>query len=194
MRKFVFVVISIFITGISFSCNNSSSSSTTTGYTDPVFTTVKTQAKKSYTVAGYTCPSGGSPTDADYKACGAVIYTGTLSDAAYTGIAAGKDSVNPNFNLKIYWKAVSIPSAVSGYTPASGELSGTTYKIQINNGTYIYSTTTDSLNISITSGTDSNGINVYNITFNSSITVSDGNSHTLTINSGDTITAYKWPE
>ena len=187
MRKIFFLTISILIAAITFSCNNSSGSSVTTGYTDPVFTTVKTQALKSYTVGSYRCPAVGSTADTDYKACGAIIYTGTLSDAAYVGFATGKDSTNPDFNLKIYWNASSIQ------TSGTINIDSSSYTVQINDGAHIYTAKTNPLNITISAGTDSKSIAIYTITFKSNIAVSDG-SNTFTINSGDSIVAYKWPE
>jgi len=188
MRKIFYLTISILITAITFSCNNSSGSSVTTGYTDPVFTTVKTQARKSYTIGSFACPTSGSPTDADYKACGAIIYTGTLSDAAYVGFATGKDSTNPDFNLKIYWNAGSIQ------TSGTVNIDSSSYTVQINDGAHIYTAKTNPLNITISAGTDSNSVVVYTITFNSNITVYDEESNPFTINSGNSVVAYKWPE
>lgn len=176
MKKNVILLISLFLIVAFSACNKDSDDSTDTGYTDPEFDTLKTQAIKSYSIAGYTCSAN--------KSCGAVIYSGKLNKVSYVGFAAGRDSANANFSLKIYWNGSSIPTALDTTSP----------NVVIKDGTYVYNTTTDNLNITITSGNDSNSIAVYTIAFNESMTVSDGAGHSFIIDSGDTIVAYKYPE
>ena len=180
MRRFIFLTISLFIAAVSFSCNNSSGSSITTGYTDPVFTTVKTEALKSYTIGTHTCASS--------KSCGAVIFTGTLGDKSYTGFAV--DNYLPvsgvsKFSLKIYWEGSSIPSSID-----STASNPSVYYVKLIDGTNTYSAVTSgNLKATINSGPDTNSVTTYTVTFTDTLTIG-----TLTINSGDTIVAYKWPE
>ncbi len=157
-------------------CNKDSGGSTDTGYVDPDFATAKTQAVKAYTLGSYSCSA--------QKSCGAVIYSGKLDKVAYIGIAAGRDAANPNFSLKIYWNAGSIPAT----------LDTSSYTVLIKDGSRVYTTSSDNLNISIASGSDANSVAIYTITFNEPVIVSDSGSNTFTINSGDTIVAYKYPE
>lgn len=179
MKKIIFLIISIFIAAVCFSCNNSSGSSVTTGYTDPDFSTVKTQALKSYTIGTHSCASS--------KSCGAVLFTGTLSDKSYIGFAVDNYlpvSGGAKFSLKIYWEASSITSPIDNPTG---------YVVKVIDGNSTYSSATDTvtgnLRATIVSGTDANSAAIYTITFTDTLTLG-----TLTINSGDSIVAYKWPE
>lgn len=179
MKKIYFFIILLFITGSIFSCKNSSDSDTTTiGYENPGVGTVLTQALKSYQLGGFSCATS--------KTCGAIIYQGYLNYTYYAGFAVDNYTAagSGKFTLKIYWNASSLAS-----------INTTSFTVTINDDTYIYTTPVapdDNLNITISSGTDANGITVYNIVFLEDLTVTDGSGHNFTISSGtDSITAYK---
>jgi len=150
-------------------CSGDSSSSTETGYVDPYLTSEKTVALKSYTLGSQSCSSS--------KSCGAIIFQGTLNDSNYVGFAVNdKHDASPDFNLKIYWQASSIPSSV--------DLAPGNFTIKIIKGTSEYTSTTDNLKLTIAD----QGDGTYLITFTGNITVGS-----VSINSGSTIRAYKYP-
>jgi hypothetical protein len=176
MKRISLLAILIFITGIMFSCSDSSSSDTEEGYIDPGLT-AKTIALKSYDFNGanlntYSCMPAST-------ACGAIIFSGELNDTDYVGFAAGKDVSFPNFSLKIYWSASSIPTSIST----------SSYTVVINDATGTYTSTTDPLNATISSGAGT-----YTITFTTNNIIVWNSAHTLskTIAIGDTIVAYPY--
>ena len=173
MRKIIFIS-ALFLSAAIISCSGDSDSDVSVGYIDPGLGSAKEQAIKSYTLGTESCASS--------KSCGAIIYVGTL-DANYVGFAAGKDSTNPNFTLKIYWTGTSIPAT----------LNTTSYTISVNDGTYTYTNTSDNLHVNITSGPDANSVTVYTIDFQEEIIVSDGSGHNFTIANTNSIVAYKYP-
>jgi hypothetical protein len=159
-------------------CSGGSSSSTETGYVDPYLTSEKTVALKSYTLGAQSCSSS--------KSCGAIIFQGTLNDSNYVGFAVDNyQSGGSKFSLKIYWPGDSIPSSIdnpAGYV-IEAVIGGTT------------SSATGNLRATITSGTDSNGVAIYTITFTDSLTITFTDSLTigsLNIVSGDKIEAYRY--
>jgi len=174
MNKPVFILAAFFTIAL-FSCSNGSGSDSDKGYIDPDLDSLKTLVEKSYTLGSIKCPTSGTTS----TECGAIIFQGDLKDVEYAAFAAGKDSTNSNFTLKVYWEAESIRSV---------NLPSSSYSILINDGTYEYASTTDNLNVTISSNSDST---IYTITFNEAVTVSDDSSHTFTINSGNTIRAYR---
>jgi len=155
-------------------CSGGSSSSTETGYVDPYLTSEKTVALKSYTL--YTL---GSRSCSSSKSCGAIIFQGTLNDTNYVGFAVDNyQSGESKFSLKIYWPGDSIPSSIdnpAGYV-VEAVIDGTTYN-----------SATVNLRATITSGTDSNGVAIYTITFTDPLTIGS-----LKIVSGDKIEAYRY--
>jgi len=158
-------------------CSGGSSSSTETGYVDPYLTSEKTVALKSYTL-GF-----GSQSCSSSKSCGAIIFQGTLNDSNYVGFAVDNyQSGGSKFSLKIYWPGDSIPSSIDN--PAEyvieAVIGGTTYTSATGN-------LTGNLKATITSGTDSNGVAIYTITFTDSLTIGS-----LNIVSGDKIEAYRY--
>lgn len=158
-------------------CNESSGPSTETGYVDPGLGSTKPIInEKSYIFADSDLP------DCSGSNCGSIIYQGSLNGTYYTGIAIGKDSLNPNFSLKIYWNSTSISS-----------INTTDYTIIVTDGSNTYSTTSDNLNIAISSAStiasDSSTVTYYTIVFNENITVNS----TYNIQAGETIVAYKYP-
>lgn len=173
MRKIVFIL-ALFISAAIISCSDSSGDDSEKGYVDPGLDSEKIVAVKSYTLGSASC-SG--------KQCGAVIYQGKLSDTRYVGFAAGSDTTNPNFTLKIYWNGSSIPGAIDT----------TDFSVNVSDGTYVYNTTTDNLNVTITAGADINSVTIYTISFVEPITASDGSGHNYTINALNSIVAYKYP-
>jgi len=156
-------------------CSGGSSSSTETGYVDPYLTSEKTVALKSYTLGLQSCSSS--------KSCGAIIFQGTLNDTNYVGFAVDNyQSGGSKFSLKIYWPGDSIPSSIdnpAGYV-VEAVIDGTTYNNNSASG---------NLKANITSGTDSNGVAIYTITFTDSLTIGSGS---LNIVSGDKIEAYRY--
>jgi len=156
-------------------CSGGSSSSTETGYVDPYLTSEKTVALKSYTLGSRSCSSS--------KSCGAIIFQGTLNDTNYVGFAVDNyQSGESKFSLKIYWPGDSIPSSIdnpAGYV-VEAVIDGTTYNSATGN-------LTGNLKATITSGTDSNGVAIYTITFTDSLTIGS-----LNIVSGDKIEAYRY--
>ncbi|HOV08784.1 MAG TPA: hypothetical protein PK482_06690 [Spirochaetota bacterium] len=154
------------------SCGSGSSSSTETGYIDPGLTGEKTvNSNKGYTLTGIGESCGPNAN------CNAIIYQGTLNDVNYVGIAVNdKHDASPDFNLKIYWQASSIPSSV--------DLAPGNFTIKIIKGTSEYTSTTDNLKLTIAD----QGDGTYLITFTGNITVGS-----VSINSGSTIRAYKYP-
>ena len=156
-------------------CSGGSSSSTETGYVDPYLTSEKTVALKSYTLGSRSCSFS--------KSCGAIIFQGTLNDTNYVGFAVDNyQSGGSKFSLKIYWPGDSIPSSIdnpAGYV-IEAVIGGTTYNNNSASG---------NLKANITSGTDSNGVAIYTITFTDSLTIGSGS---LNIVSGDKIEAYRY--
>lgn len=169
MNRLITILAIIFSFSI-ISCSDSSGGHTDKGYVDPDLDSAKTLATKSYTLAGYTCSSS--------KACGAIIYKGELKDVDYVGFAAGKDSANSAFTMKIYWEAKSITSV---------NLPSSSYTIIVNDGTNEYTSTNDNLNVTISADADAE---IYSIIFQSDITVSDGSGNTFTIATGNSVVAY----
>lgn len=159
-------------------CSESSGPSTETGYVDPgLGSTKQLISNKRYDFSGIAGFNDCAASDS----CGAIIYTGALNNVAYTGIAAGLDSTNPNISIKVYW--------TGSITDTSGV--DTTYSnatIKINSSTY-----TGSIILNITTNTttanDSSTVTYYTIIFKNSSAISVGS---YTINSGDTIVAYKY--
>jgi hypothetical protein len=67
--------------------------------------------------------------------CFAIIYTGTINENEYVGIAVSDDPDNPTaFNLKIYFSSASIPSSIDLSTEPTAAV-----KVTDNSGTYTYS-------------------------------------------------------
>ena len=156
MKKILTILLLLTISAL-ISCSGSSGSSTEKGYTDPGLETAKTLALKSYSLEGgtYACASD--------KSCGAIIFTGKLSDVNYVGFAVDNYSTVSPFKLKIYWPATSIPSSISN--PAG-------YVVKATIGTTTYSTVTSgNLAATIATETDANGLTVYRITFTDSLTI-----------------------
>ena len=172
MRKIIFIL-AVFLSAAIISCSGDSDSDVSVGYIDPGLSSAKEQAIKSYTLGTESCASS--------KACGAIIYIGTL-DANYVGFAVDNYLTGASkFSLKIYWPATSIPSSISN---PSG------YVVEAIIGTTTYTTATGNLAANITQGTDSNGITIYTISFTDTLNIGSG---ALTIISGNTIVAYKYP-
>ena len=149
MKKIAFLTILIFIIGIMFSCNDSSSGDdVAVGYIDPALGTPKViNANKAYTLTGFTAsPCSGS-------ACLSIIYQGEISGVPYVGIAVKDSDGNPN--IKIYWQASSIPV-------------GTT--LSIPNCTVSYNGTPNiqTLSVDIIDNTSTTG--TYKIIFNGAVT------------------------
>ena len=167
----LFYVLAILISSALISCSNGSGSDSDKGYVDPDLDESKTLVSKSYTLGTFSCTSS--------TTCGAIIFQGELKDVEYAGFAAGKDSENSNFTLKVYWEADSITSV---------NLPSSSYSIIINDGNCEYTSTSDNLNVTISGNS---GSTIYTITFNEAITVSDDSSNTFTIIPGNTITAYR---
>jgi hypothetical protein len=152
-------------------CSGGSSSSTETGYVDPYLTSEKTVALKSYTLGSQSCSSS--------KSCGAIIFQGTLNDSNYVGFAVDNyQSGGSKFSLKIYWPGDSIPSSIDN--PAG-------YVIEAVIGGTTYTSPTGNLKATITSGTDSNGVAIYTITFTDPLTIGS-----LNIVNGNKIEAYRY--
>jgi hypothetical protein len=137
MKKIAFLAILIFIIGIMFSCNDSSSGDdAAVGYIDPMLGTPKViNPNKAYTLNTVgTCVAD--------ESCLAIIYQGTLSEIPYVGIAVQSVS----HKLKIYWQATSIPetnlptlscTVVYDGTTASGiTITNVTFSKHPTNGTY----------------------------------------------------------
>lgn len=172
MKKIAAILTALSISAIT-ACSGSSSSSSETGYVDPGLDSVKQLiATKYYSVAGYTCPAD--------EGCGAIIYTGTLSDTAYAGFAAGLDSANPSFSLKVYW-----PGSITDTTGVDTVYSGATVKI--NSSTYTGPVTLSIIKDTATAN-DSTTVTYYKITFRSNINV--GGTYNIAI--GDKVYAYKY--
>ncbi len=67
--------------------------------------------------------------------CFAIIYTGTIDENNYVGIAVSDDPDDPiAFNLKIYFSAASIPASIDLSTEPTAAI-----KVTDNSGTYTYS-------------------------------------------------------
>lgn len=100
MKRISFLAILIFITGIMFSCSDSSSSDTDEGYIDPGLSAKDLSITKTYDIDSFTTDVCTGIT------CLSIIYKGELNNTDYVGIAV-KDA---NDNLKIYWNASSMPA------------------------------------------------------------------------------------
>ena len=153
MKKIAFLTILIFIVGIMFSCNDSSSGDdVAVGYIDPALTTPKViNANKAYTLGGFTACSAST-------ACLSIIYQGEISGVSYVGIAVKEADGTPN--LKIYWQATSIPVG-TGLTITNCTVSY--------NG--VVTTTTQTLSVDIIDNTTINAANgTYKIIFNGTVT------------------------
>ena len=137
MKKIAFLTILIFIVGIMFSCNDSSSGDdVAVGYIDPALGTPKViNANKAYTLNTVgTCVAD--------ESCLAIIYQGTVNGISYAGIGVQ----NGSNKLKIYWQATSIPettltlsscTVVYNGTTASGvTITNVTFSKHPTNGTY----------------------------------------------------------
>ena len=166
-------ILSVLAVSAIISCSGSSDSDIERGYIDPEFDTAKTLASKSYSLQGgaYACSSATS--------CGAIIYTGEVNDTRYTGFAVDNYSTATPFKLKIYWPANLIPSSISN---PSG------YVVKAVIGSTTYTAASGNLAATITAGT---GTGTYTITFTDTLVIGGG---ALTINNGDTIVAYKYPD
>lgn len=167
MKKISLLAILIFITGIMFSCSDSSSSDTEEGYIDPGLTAKTVSSVKEYTFTGSIGDScSGSQ-------CDTVIFSGELNDIDYVGIAAdNRHTVNPpTFKFKMYWQANSVPTGVG--------LTLNSCTIIINDDTV---SATDVIGVSIINNSDG----TYTITF-PNITVG-----TESITSGNHMRAYKY--
>ncbi len=179
MKKIAAILMALLISAI-IACSGSSSSSTEVGYVDPGLDSVKqliTNKKYSFSDSSISsvCPSCG-PSDS----CSAIIFSGTLSDVAYSGVAVGLDATHPNFSMKVYWPG-SIDTSGSDITYSSAT-------VKINSSSY-----TGNVVLNITTGTttanDSTSVTYYTIVFKSDITTTDS---LYTIKNGDTIVAYKY--
>lgn len=177
MRKIIFIL-ALFLSAAIISCSGDSDSDVSVGYIDPGLSSAKQLiSNKRYAfsgISGFTdCPAS--------DACGAIIYSGTLSDVAYTGIAAGLDQTNPSFSVKVYW-----PGSITNTTGVNTTYSNAT--IKINSSTY-----TGNIILNITTNTttanDSSTVTYYTIVFKNSTPISVGS---YTINDGDIIIAYKY--
>lgn len=154
-------------------CSGGSSSSTETGYINPGLDSEKTIALKEYTLGSQSCSSS--------KSCGAIIFQGELNETNYVGFAVDNyQSGGSKFSLKIYWPADSIPSSIDNPT-------GYVVEAVIGGTTYNNNSASGNLKANITSGTDSNGVAIYTITFTDSLTIGS-----LSISNGNTIVAYKY--
>ena len=165
MKKIYSIAI-ILITFTIISCNNSSSKDLPDEYVNPGLTTKDFQAT-TFTINGVSS----APTPH------AVIYQGTVNEKSQVGIVADNGS---NFNLKIYWDG-NIASSTFPKSPSD-------YKIKVTSSGVEYTDTASSLNITITQVTPPVG-KIYTIQFLSPIAITGS----ITINSGNTITAYMYP-
>ncbi len=154
------------------SCSGGSSSSSSTGYIDPGLDSEKTVALKSYTLGTQSCSSS--------KDCGDIIFQGEIDNTNYVACMDNYQSGGSKFSLKIYWEGSSIPSSINN--PA-----GYVVEATIGTNKYTNSNVSGNLRATITSGTDANGVTVYTITFNDSLTIGS-----LNITNGNSIVAYKY--
>lgn len=166
MKRISLLAILIFITGIMFSCSDSSGSDSEEGYIDPGLTAKTVSSSKSYAFTADSCGPD--------ESCGAVIFSGELNDVDYVGIAADNRDTNnpPTFKFKLYWKASSIPTGTNLTLPLC--------TIIINNDSV---SNTDVTNVDITN----NGNGTYTIDFNATVFVG-GSSIAI----GNSVTAYKY--
>lgn len=189
MKRIFFLIILTLFTTITFSCNDSSGSSITTGYNDPGLsedgTTNTVKAINQY--KAYTLPDIGGETCAANPRCNSIIYQGTLNNLAYVGIAVNdKHDASPDFNLKIYWTGDTTIPTSKVLTPGS-------YTIKIVKAGKEY--TTPSADLTIYISLNANG--VYDITFGNDITVAASDTNdttTVAIKTTSSISAYKYPE
>jgi len=170
MRKIIFIS-AILLSVAIISCSGDSDSDVSVGYIDPGLGSAKTvNTNKSYNLLGVSesCGPAGN--------CNAIIYQGTV-DNSYVGIAVNdKHDASPDFNLKIYWVDSSIPSSVN--------IASTGYTIKLIKGSTEYTTTANNLDLTIAS----QGDGTYLVTFNGTINLGG-----VSVNSGSTIRAYKYP-
>jgi hypothetical protein len=166
MKKIAFLAILIFIIGIMFSCNDSSSGDdVAVGYIDPALGTPKDiSGNKSYNL---TMTTGGNKTLSGSIAH-AIIYEGSLNGVSYVGIAVDNFDNTPStdrFKLQIYW---------SGYTIATTPfpLTSTQYSVNLIINGVQYTTPTGNLDLTITAETD----NTYSIEFTGNNISITGNS------------------
>lgn len=181
MRKIIFIL-AVFLSAAIFSCGDDSDSNITTGYVDPGLGAVKQLIpKKHYSVASYSC----STAAIGNESCGAIIYQGS-SSTGYTGIAAGLDSTNPGFSIKVYWPG---SLTVNPNTTDTTTYNDATVKVTVNSASSTYS---GNITLNITTDTtianDSSTVTYYKIVFKSTINVGG----TYTINIDDTINAYAY--
>jgi len=143
MKRISFLLILFFITGILFSCNDSSSSKKDKGYVDPGnWGGIERNTNKAYNLAGALGSCSGA-------SCLSLIYHGELDKTDYVGIAV-KNGTN---TLKIYWAASSIPLGANA----------------IDSCTVIYNgAVTSNVTINVNISDNSNG--TYHIIFNGPVT------------------------
>jgi hypothetical protein len=96
--------------------------------------------------------------------CFAIIYTGTIDENKYVGIAVSDDPDDPAaFNLKIYFSSASIPSSIDLSTEPTAAI-----KVTDNSGTYTYSS--GSFTLTFTAQPD----NIYRIQSSGTASLSGG--------------------
>jgi len=145
MKRISFLIILIFITGIMFSCNKSSSSDSDEGYIDPGnWSGITVNANKEYSLTPFGATCGPSAN------CLAIIYLGELDNTDYVGIAVKDVSGTPNF--KIYWQATEIPIGTNNISSYTATFNGTS---------------TPGVNLSLTITNTGDG--TYHIIFNSPV-------------------------
>jgi len=175
MKRIFLLTILILITGIMFSCNDSSNSKTEEGYIDPGLTAKTVSTTKSYNL---TMTTGGNKT-ASGSGAYAIIYQGELNKIDYVGIAIDNFDNTPTtdrFKLQIYWQASSINSV---------SLTSSQYTVKLIINDVEYTTPTGNLDLTITPESDG----TYSIEINTPITLT---SNTITGSGAPDIRAQKY--
>ena len=186
MKKIWLFLLIIF----AFQCSDTStgSSGDDAYITVDFFTDITVNASKSYSFGHSSFNATCDPA----TSCTSVLFVTSIDGITYCGFASqyknpdlpSIQSTHPDydtnsFRIKVYWQADSIPGSVA--------LSASEYTIQITKNNTLYSVTSDNLNATITTVTEST---LYTLTFNSAITVANAENSglTITINAGDLIT------